>query len=127
MAVSSKAAVMRRRGLLALSLLAVVLTVGAGVLLWQAVDLSSVSRASAQVEQLKPAASGIRLALIGLVASLWPRLVHLACRDGRVDESRRDDLLMQRWRVAGWLSVIELVLGQNLFGRFLVVMTGPAV
>ena len=127
MAVSSKSAVMRRRGLLGLSLLAVFLSVGVGVLLWQVVELSSVSRVSAQVDQIKPFASALRLAAIGLVAALWPKLVRLAHRYGRIGEGKREDLLAQRWRVVGWLLVIELVLGQNLFGRFFVVTSGPIV
>lgn len=71
---------MRRRGLLSFTLLAVVLTIGAGSSLWQAVELSSVSQVSAQVERIKPLATGIRLALIGLLAAFWPWLVHQAHR-----------------------------------------------
>ena len=127
MAVSSKTAAMRRRGLLGLTLLAVVLTIAVGVVLWQAVELSSVSTVSAQIDQFKPFASGVRLALIGLLAALWPRLVHLAHRSGRVDDSQRDSLLAQRWRVVGWLLVIELMIGQNLFGRIFATTTGSTV
>ncbi len=116
---------MRRRGLLGLSLLAVVLTVGVGLWLWQAVELSSVSRVSAQVDQLKPIASAVRVALIGLVAILWPKLVRVVERYGWVDEGQREELLTHRWRVVGWLLGLELVLGQNLLGRFLAVTTGP--
>ena len=118
---------MRRRGLIGLTLLAIVLTIAVGVVLWQAVELSSVSTVSAQVDQFKPFASGIRLALIGLLATLWPRLVHLAHRSGRVDQSRRDSLLALRWRVVGWFLVIELMLGQNLFGRIFATTTGSIV
>jgi len=118
---------MRRRGLLGLTLLAVVLTIGVGALLWQAVELSSVSQVSVQIDQFKPFASGIRLAVIGLLAALWPRLVHLAHRNGRVDQNRRDSLLALRWRLTGWLLVIELMLGQNLFGRIFAVTIGPIV
>ena len=42
-----------RRGLLGLSVLAVVLAAGGGVLLWQAVELSSVAQVAAQVDELK--------------------------------------------------------------------------
>jgi hypothetical protein len=146
-----KAATMRRRGLFGLSVLAVVLSVGVGVWLWQTVELSSVSRVAEQVEQLKPVAGAIRLALIGLLAVFWPRLVDLAWRFARVNEGKRAHLLAQRWRVVGWLLVIELVLGQNLvlgaqgdacsapggcgpgmapinpLGRVFAVTTGPAV
>ena len=127
MAVSSKPVAMRRIGFLGLSLLAVTLTIIVGVVLWQAVELSSVSRVSDRIDQLKPIAGGVRLVLIGLVAALWPRLVRIAHLHGRIDEGRRDALLAQRWRVVGWLMVIELVLGQDLFGRFFAVTTGPVV
>ena len=127
MAVSSKAAAMRRRGFLGLSLLAVTLTIIVGVLLWQAVELSTVAQVSAQIDKIRPVASGVRLVLISLVAALWPRLVQITHRYGRVDEARRDDILAQRWRVVGWLLVIELVLGQDLFGRFFAVTTGSVV
>ena len=113
-----------RRGLLGLSVLAVVLAAGGGVLLWQAVELSSVAQVAAQVDELKPVATGIRLALIGLVAALWPGLIGLAQRAGRIGKERHNDLLAQRWRLVGWFVVIELVLGQGLLGRFFAATTG---
>ena len=125
MAASSKPLVVPGRGLLGLSVLAVVLAAGVGVLLWQAVELSSVAQVAARVDELKPVATGIRLALIGLVAALWPRLIGLAHRAGRIGKEQRDDLLAKRWRLVGWLLVIELVLGQDLLGRFFAATTGP--
>jgi hypothetical protein len=127
MAVFNKSTVMRRRGFLGLSLLAIALTIVVGAVLWQAVELSSVSRISDQIDKIRPVASGVRLVLIGLVAALWPRLVGIAHRHDRIDEGRRDALLAQRWRVVGWLLVIEFVLGQNLLGRLVAITTGPVV
>ena len=124
MAVSSKAMAVPRGGLLGLSVLVVVLAAGIGVLLWQAVELSSMAQVAARVDDLKPFATGIRLALIVLVAVLWPWLIGLAHRSGRIGEDKRDDLLAQRWRLVGWLLVIELVLGQDLLGRFFAAITG---
>jgi hypothetical protein len=123
-AASSKAVVVNRRGLLGLSLLVAVLAAGVGVLLWQAVELSSMAQVAARVDDLKPIASGIRLALIGLVAALWPWLIGLAHRAGCIGKKQRDDLLAQRWRLVGWLLVIELVLGQELLGRFFTATKG---
>ena len=97
---------------------------GVGLLLWQATELSSVSKVSDQIDRFKPMASGIRLALISLLAILWPRLINLAHRVNRINQEKRDSLLALRWRVVGWLLVIELVLGQNLFGRMFAVTTG---
>ena len=113
-----------RSGLLGLSVLAAVLTAGVGVLLWQAAELSSMAQVAARVDELKPVATGIRLALIGLVAALWLRLISLAHRAGRIGKEQRDALLAQRWRLVGWLVVIELVLGQELLGRFFAATTG---
>ena len=47
---------------------------------------------------------------------LWPRLVYLAHQSRPDRREKRDSLLALRWRVVGWLLVIELMLGQNLFG-----------
>ena len=116
---------MCRRGLLGFSILAIVLTMGVGLLLWQATELSSVSKISDQIDRLKPMASGIRLVLIGLLGVFWPRLVHLAHSLGRIDQEKRESLLALRWRVVGWLLVIELMLGQNLFGRMFAMTNGP--
>jgi len=123
-AASSKAMAVPRGGLLGLSVLAVVLAAGIGVLLWREVELFSVAVVAARVDELKLLATGIRLVVIGLVAVLWPWLIGLAHRAGRIGEDKRDDLLAQRWRLVGWLLVIELVLGQGLFGRFLAAITG---
>ena len=123
---SNKAVVVNRGGLLGLSLLAAVLAAGVGVLLWQAVELSSMAQVAARIDELKPIATGIRLALIGLVAVLWPWLIGLANLAVRIGEQQRDDLLAQRWRLVGWLLVIELVLGQDLLARFFVATKGAA-
>ena len=125
MAGFSKTTIARWGGLLGFSLLAVLLGIGVGTLLWQTVGVSAVSQVSDQVQQLKPIAAAIRLGLIALLAALWPRLVERAYRYGRVDRSKRAHLLGQRWRVVAWLLVIELVLGQNLLGQFLSAMAGP--
>jgi hypothetical protein len=127
MAASNKSAALRRRGFVGLSLLAVALTIGVGALLWQAVELSSVSGISAQIDRIKPFATAVRLAFIATVAALWPRLTQLAYRYGWIDEGRRNAIRAQRWRVAGWFLLIELVLGQDLLGRFFVITTGPMV
>jgi hypothetical protein len=106
-------------------MLALVLAAGIGGLLWQAVELSSIAQVAARVDELEPFATGIRLVLIGLVATLWPWLIGLAFQAGHIGEERRDDLLAQRGRLVGWLLVIELVLGQDVLGRFIAATTGP--
>ena len=126
MAVFSKVPSLRRRWFFGLSLLAAGLIFAVGTLLWQAAELSSLSIVSEQVARLKPFAGAIRLLLIAMLAALWPWLVDLAARYGQVDTIDRSQLHALRWRVVAWLLIIELMIGQDLFGRFFLA-TGGAV
>ena len=124
MAAFSSGAQLRRRWFLTLSLVAVGGVIAVGLVLWQAVGLSSLSTVSERVAAAKPFASAIRLALIGLLALAWPRLpVFWAGANGNDDRTHVRWMAL-RWRVAGWLLVIELVRGQNLIGRFLGAISG---
>ena len=119
MAGSSSAVSFRRSWFVGLSLLALALLLAVGAILWQAVELTSLAIVSERIADFKPIAGGVRLLLIGLLALFWPRLVDFAARARSVDERIRTRWLALRWRVTSWLLVIELVLGQDLFGRFL--------
>jgi hypothetical protein len=124
MAAFSNGAPLRRRWFLTLSLVAFGGVIAVGLLLWQAVGLSSLTTVSERVAAAKPFASAIRFALIGVLALAWPRLPVLwAGADGN-DARIHARWMALRWRVVGWLLVIELVLGQNLIGRFLGAITG---
>jgi hypothetical protein len=118
---------MRRVGFISLSPLALVAVLVVGNLLWQALELSSVENVSRRVEHLSQVAALIRLGLIAGVIGLWPQLISWACARGGCTEHRRADLLAQRWRLLGWLLLIELLLGQRLIGRLLSLVTGGAV
>ena len=119
MAGSSRGLSFRRSWFLGLSLLALVLVLAVGALLWQAVELMSLAAVSERIEGLKPVAGAVRLLLIGLLALSWPRLVDLVPQIRNANNRTRTHWLALRWRVTGWLLVIELVLGQDLLGRFL--------
>ncbi len=125
MAVFSKITLKRRRWFVGLSFLTVVLIFALGALLWYSAELFSLSTVSDQVARLKPFASIVRLLLIALLAALWPRLVDLAVRYGRVNATERSQLHALRWRVIAWLLIIELMIGQDLFSRFQLATSGP--
>lgn len=125
MAAFSNGAQLRRRWFLTLSLVAFGGVIAVGLVLWQAVELNSLSTVSERIAAAKPFASAIRFALIGLLALVWPRLPALwAGADGNDDRTHARWMAL-RWRVVGWLIVIELVLGQSLIGRFLGAISGP--
>lgn len=125
MAAYSNGSGLRRRWLLTLSLVAAFAVIAVGSVLCQAVELSSLTAVSERVDKMKPLLCGLRLALIAVLAILWPWLSSLWLRTGADDEVSRVRWMALRWRVVGWLLVIELITGQNLFGRFFAVMTGP--
>ena len=96
----------------------------AGGLLWQAVEMSSVSALQTRVAAMKPVFTGIRLLLIALVTMAWPVAAQRLYHRGRIDAAQASTLKALRWRVVTWLVVIELVLGQNLLGQVLAMVQG---
>ncbi len=126
MAGSSKPIPSRRYWFPGLSLLALTLVMTVGALLWQAVELTSLAAVSRTIDGFKPVAGGVRLLLIGLLALFWPRLVAFAACTRNADNHTKAHWLALRWRVTGWLLVIELVLGQDLLGRFLTAINRAA-
>ena len=127
MAGSSKPIPSNRRWFLGLSLLVLALVMTVGALLWQAVALTSLAAVSRTIDAFKPIAGVVRLSLIGLLALFWPRLVAFAARTRNADDGTKAHWLALRWRVTGWLLVIELLLGQDLLGRFWAAINGSVV
>lgn len=114
----------RRRWLVGLSVLAAVLVLGAGLVLWRAVELTSLASVSEEIARLKPLTAALRLGLIGLVALLWPKVVDVVgCMRG-ADERTQALWQRLRWRMVGWLLVIELLLGHNLLGTLGTALAG---
>lgn len=116
MAACSNATELRGRWFLTLSLVAAAAVIVVGVVLWQAVELSSLTTVSERVDRLRPLLGGLRLALIGALAVVWPWLSAPLSRAD--DEPAHARWMALRWRVVGWLLVIELIIGQNLLDRF---------
>ncbi len=117
MAASSSDIGLRRRGLLSLSLVAVLAAIALGAFLWEAIELSSFNAVSERVDRLQPPLTGLRFVLIGLLAVVWPRLSPLGLHADVDNEASRARWMALRWRVIGWLLVVEFIVGQNLFGR----------
>lgn len=117
---------MRRRWFVMLTLLAFGLALGIGAFLWHSVQTSSVAAIQTRIEVMKPVATAIRLLLIGLVALTWSAMTRALHRWGRVDEVGAARLLSLHWRIVTWLVVIELMLGQNLLGRFISALQGAS-
>ena len=124
MAVSHSGVVVRRRWFLLLTLLAFVLALGTGGILWHSVETSSISEIQARVDTMKTVFTGIRLFLIAMLAITWRFLMDGLHRWGRIDAVQASTMRALRWRIVTWLVVIELVLGQNLLGQVFTVLQG---
>jgi hypothetical protein len=102
--------------LLLLSGLALAGLVVVGVFAWH--YFNDIQAVAAGIERARPWLAAWRAALFISLVGLWPRLINvLADRYGWSD-AQRQHVCTQRWRVATWLIVIELVLVQNLIGKF---------
>ncbi len=116
MAASSKPRRLCRSWLVGCSLLAFLAALGIGLLLWQAVALSSLATVAQRVSEAKPLLGAVRLGLIVLLALLWPWISDWLCKKRHSPFSAAESNRL-RWRVVGWLLVIELLIGQNLPGH----------
>ena len=117
----------RRRWFVLLTLLVFGLALGIGAFLWHAVQTSSVFAIQTRIDVMKPVFIAIRCLVIGLVALSWPAMTRALHRRGRVDEAGAARLLSLRWRIVTWLVMIEVILGQNLLGRFLIALQGTSI
>ena len=126
MAACSNGTELRRRWFFTLSLIAAVAVIAIGMLLWQVVEINSLTTVSQRVDQAKPLLGGLRLVLIGVLAILWPWLSRLRRNLGDDNGLKQARWRTLRWRVVGWLLVIELIIGQNLLGRFVSLMVYSA-
>ncbi len=116
-----------RRWFLRLTMLTIVLALTIGTVLMHTIQISSVVAVQSSIESYKPFVTGLRLAVIGLIAYAWPKLIQYAHQSGRISKERRTQLSSLRWRTVGWLLIIELLLGQNLVGHLLRAMDWAGV
>lgn len=109
------------QGLLGLMLMLIGLfvLVGLAVLLWaQFESLDAIER---RLKVVAPWLTVMRISLILAVVATWPRLVTRWV----ADPAKRAALLRARWRLTGWLVILEITLGQGLVGAFIASLMVP--
>ena len=107
----------QRRWSVRLSLLFIVIALTVSASLMHALNISSLAAVQSFIDSYTPYLMGLRLLIIGLIASAWPRLIRYAQHSGRMSEERGTELESLHWRIVVWLLIIELLVGQNLVGR----------
>ncbi len=112
----------QRRWFLRLCVFTIVSTILIGALLMVSLQSASPESLQASLDGYKTKLTVIRLMIIGLIALIWPKLVQSTELSGAISIERSKDLKELRWRIIGWLLLIELLLGQNLIWRLLQTM-----
>ena len=96
----------------------VVVLAAAGLLLWG--QFQSMETIGSRLQSAAPWLTVWRIAAIVALIAAWPRIVPWMTADLAV----REALLAARWRVAVWLAILELVLGQGLVTAFVAGLGG---
>ena len=107
-----------------MSLTTVLLVLLVGFFLWGSVQTQSAQSVREHIERWQPMLTGMRWALIGVFALGWPYICHWLARSGRVSDDNARELTGLRWRIVGWLVVIELILGQRVLVELMAIMAG---
>jgi len=96
----------------------VVVLTATGVLLWG--QFESMETIGNRLQAAAPWLTVWRIAAIVALIAAWPRIVPWVTANLAV----REALLAARWRVAAWLAILELVLGQGLVTAFIAGLGG---
>ena len=104
----------KRRSFLLLTATAMLSTALIGFVLWSSIETHSVQTLREQIDYWQPLLNIIRWTLIGSLALGWPYLCRWVVRSGDFSNDKVQYLTALRWRVVGWLVVIELILGQSV-------------
>lgn len=107
-----------------LSLMAALMALIVGLFLWDSVKTHSVQVIRSHLEYWQPILTGIRWGLIAGVALAWPRLCRWWVTSGDLRNHKARQLSDLRWRIVGWLAVIELILGQGVLVRAMALISG---
>jgi hypothetical protein len=103
----------------ALTLLVLVLALGAGWHLLEVASTEGLARFESTWAAWAPWLALWRLALIAAIAFFWSPILRALIRAGRLEPGRYAALKALRWRVVGWLIVLELVLVRGVLMDFL--------
>lgn len=97
-------------------LLTLILVISAAVLFWHVIE--SAQSIQEKIRQAKPWLALWRISLFVLIIAYWPQLTEKLAKYFHWSMTDQNDLKAQRWRIAGWLIVIELVLVQGVVHKF---------
>ena len=108
-----------------LTLVAMLMALFVGLFLWDSVQTHSVQVIRTRLDHWQLILTGIRWTLIASLALAWPRLCHWWTKAANLNSHKTQQLTTLRWRIVGWLVVIELILGQGVLVKAMALISGP--
>jgi hypothetical protein len=111
-----------RRWTLLFTFLALALAFVVGAILLELTRFYSLDQIRDNWSRVTPYAALVRLTLIGLTAAFWGPITRFIAARYRMDAPGQERMYAARWRIVGWMMVIELVVGQDIINRFIVAM-----
>ena len=120
----SSSALSKRKGLLLLSLTATLMALVVGLFLWNGVQTHSIHAMRTRIDYWQPVLAGIRWVVIGTLALVWPQLCRWWSDAENLNGHKAEQLINLRWRIVGWLVVIELILGQGVLVKAMAMVAG---
>lgn len=88
-----------------------------GIVAWQ--HTRDAQTVATGIANMRPWLTAWRAALFISLMGLWPSLINALADRYAWSDAKRQHVAAQRWRVAAWLIVIELVLVRNLIAKFI--------
>jgi|GEM_PF-3087213 len=85
--------------------------------LYHRLDTHGLAAMDAWLADARPWFTGLRLTLLGAVIGGWGWWVRRLADDGGLTETERQRALSLRWRIAGWLVCLDLLLAEGLWHR----------
>lgn len=67
-----------------------------------------------------------RLLLFGSLIAFWPAVCRGLARWRKLTDMQHQRLRSARWQMAAWLIALELLLGQNVVGKFINLLALPS-
>ena len=93
-----------------------------GLILFQLAKFYSLDQITRSMAHIAPYAAALRLGVIGLIAAFWRPITKFIGARYRMSDADLALMYAARWRVVGWLLVIEVVIGEDIINRFILAL-----
>ena len=113
-----------KRVFLLLSVLSLLFTLLVGLLLWSSVQTHSIQAVQQTLNEWRPLFTVVRWTGIAALLGYWPLICHWIATRQRLSFDEAKALVNARWRILIGLIVLEVILGQALLAKLVILLQG---